>query len=353
MAPIKEVLPPAGKVEESAGYAYLISPKTNNSFIAVNRILEKGGEILRAEDSFNLGSERYRPGTFIVTSASVSRSFINELAKDLFLTISGTGSRIPVQTHRLKTPRIALYKSWKANTDEGWTRWLLEQYEFPFTNVLDAEVKAGRLRGRFDVLIIPAMDTESIIKGHESGTVPPKYAGGISAEGVRNIGEFVEQGGTLITLRQGCFFALDTLGLPVADALKGLRPPGRRQAMVAADVKFACPGSVLSMEFDTNHPVAYGMPKEAPAMFYQGTAFDILSTFQGKTPRVISKYPEGDLLMSGYLKGEEYLANKAAAVDVPLGKGRVILFGFGVKQRAQPHGTFKMLFNSLFYGAKP
>jgi hypothetical protein len=120
----------------------------------------------------------------------------------------------------------------------------------------------------------------------------------------------------------------------------------------ATDVQFACPGSVLRMRFDTRHPVAYGMPEEAPAMFYQGTAFDILPSFSaGATPRVISKYPEEKLLLSGYLKGEEHIANKAAAVDVPLGKGRVILLGFGVKQRAQPHGTFKLLFNSLFYTA--
>jgi hypothetical protein len=105
------------------------------------------------------------------------------------------------------------------------------------------------------------------------------------------------------------------------------------------------------MEFNPKHPVAYGMPEEAPAMFYQGTAFNVVAAFEGEAPEVISKYPKGDLLMSGYLRGEKYLQNKAAAVDVPLGKGRVILLGFGVKQRAQPHGTFKLLFNSLFYGA--
>ncbi len=105
------------------------------------------------------------------------------------------------------------------------------------------------------------------------------------------------------------------------------------------------------MEFNPKHPVAYGMPEEAPAMFYQGTAFNIVPSFEGESPRVISKYPRGDLLMSGYLRGEEHLVNKAAAVEVPVGTGRVILLGFGVKQRAQPHGTFKLLFNSLLYGA--
>ena len=258
--------------------------------------------------------------------------------------------------NELRTPRVALYKSWTASMDEGWTRWLLEQYEFPFTNVVDSEIKAGELAKKYDVLIIPSMGTEEIVDGNQKGTIHPKYVGGITEAGVRNIREFVEQGGTLIALRRGCFFALEKLGLPVTDALKGLSPPRRRYGSVppkAAEVKFACPGSVLRMEFNPEHPVAYGMPEEGPALFYQGTAFNLSPSFDEKDTRVISRYPDGDLLMSGFLKGGEHLNGKAAAVDITLGKGRVVLLGFGVKQRAQPHGTFKLLFNSLFYGVHP
>ena len=352
-SPLDKVEAPAGRVSQ-AGHAYLLSPKTNNSFIAVNRILAKGGNVSRAEDSVSVGGQSFPPGTFAVSAGSVSKSFMDELAKELSLDIGGTGSRLSVGTRKLEAPRIALYKPWTASMDEGWTRWLLEQYEFPFKNVTDAEIRAGELKSNFDVLIIPSMSTDQVVNGNALGTIAPQYVGGITEAGVGNIRKFVEQGGTLVTLRQGCFFALDKLGLPVSDALKGLTPPGRRSGgspPKAEDVKFACPGSVLRMEFDTKHPVAYGMPEEAPAMFYQGTAFNITPSFEGEAPKVISKYPKGDLLMSGYLRGEKHLSNKAAAVEVPIGKGRVILLGFGVKQRAQPHGTFKLLFNSLFYGA--
>jgi hypothetical protein len=350
---LDKVEAPAGRVSQ-AGNSYLLSPKTNNTFIAVNRILAKGGSVSRTEDELTAEGKSYPPGTFAVSSGSVSRSLMDELANELFLDIGGTGSRPSGGARKIVAPRIALYKSWTASIDEGWTRWLLEQYEFPFKNVADAEIRAGELASQFDVLIIPSMRTDQIVNGNKLGTIPPQYVGGITETGVGNIRKFVEEGGTLITLRQGCFFALDKLGLPVNDAMKGLRPPGRRYggpAPKAEDVKFACPGSVLRMEFNPKHPVAYGMPEEAPAMYYQGTAFNITPTFGGETPEVISKYPQSDLLMSGYLRGEKYLVNKAAAVDVPLGKGRVILLGFGVKQRAQPHGTFKLLFNSLFYGA--
>jgi hypothetical protein len=136
----------------------------------------------------------------------------------------------------------------------------------------------------------------------------------------------------------------------VRDALKGLRPIASRGAEGPAKAaKFACPGSLLRMEFDTSHPVAYGMPAVAPGMFYEGTAFDLGSAPGTAGPRAIAKYPGKDVLMSGFLQGEQYLLNKGAAADVPLGKGRVVLLGFAVQNRAQPHGTFKLLFNSLFY----
>jgi hypothetical protein len=120
--------------------------------------------------------------------------------------------------------------------------------------------------------------------------------------------------------------------------LRDLEPP-----------EFVCPGSLLEMYFDPTHPVAYGMPEVAPAMFTRSPAFSLIPSFEENKPRVISKYPEDDLLMSGYLKGEEHLANRAAAVEVPLSNGKVILLGFGVQSRGQPHATFKMLFNSLYY----
>jgi len=237
--------------------------------------------------------------------------------------------------------------------DEGWTRWLFEQYEFPFDNIYDAEVRAGELGKRFDVLVIPSVSTNAIVNGHRPGTIPPQYVGGITSAGVGNIKKFVEEGGTLVLLNSGCHFAIDKLGVPVSDVLKEVRAPGRREAPREAMLpKFVCPGSILRMEFNSKHPVAYGMPEEAPAFFTRSPAFSILSSFEGdKAPEVIAKYPGGSLLMSGYILGEKYIQNKVSAVEVPLGKGKVILLGFGVQSRAQPHGTFKLLFNSLYYGA--
>jgi len=339
-----------GRVEGTAGASYLIPPQTNNSFIAVNRILKQGGEVSRARDAFTAGSVSYPPGTFIVTRG-LTAAAAGALAKELGLVVTATASPAPAGAAKLRAPRVALYRSWTAQMDEGWTRFLFDQFEFPFTNVQDPEMRAGHLERNFDVLVIASMSTDQIVDGLKIGTVPPQYAGGITADGVRNIRSFVESGGTLVLLNHATLFALDRLAIPITNVLKEFSVPGRREGGEATAVEFACPGSVLRMEFDPKHPVAFGMPEKAPGMFIQSPAFRFNPTFGEKGPVTIAKYPADDILMSGYLKGDKYLKNAVAAADVPLGKGRVILLGFGVEQRGQPHGTFKLLFNSLYYGA--
>lgn len=355
---IDKAMPPAGRVEGSGKY-YLLSPKTNNSFIAVNRILKKGGKVQRAESAFDAGGRSYPAGTMIVHS--VSQSLMDSLAQEFFLEIGKT-SNVSVKAFELDIPRIALYMPWigSGSDDEGWTRLVFEKFEFPYESIHDAQVRAGDLRKKFDVIVFSSLQTDSIVNGNKQGTMPEKYVGGITEAGVANIRKFMNDGGTLITLDSACLFAIEKLGLPVSNALKSLNPSGSDlyggmalygKAEEAKSVKFACPGSILRMRFNNEHPVAFGMPEEAPAFFRNSPAFDILPSWEGKSPVAIAKYPEGSLLMSGFLRGEQYLHNKFAAVEVPFGKGRAILLGFGVQQRVQPHGTFKLLFNSLFYGA--
>jgi len=333
---------------------YLISPTTNNSFIAINRILKKGGEVERVREAFSANGKDYLPGTFIIGSRSVSSQFMAGLARDLSLEIEGADKIFFPKTFRIKAPRIALYKPWRGNTDEGWTRWVLEHYEFPYMNIHNAEVRAGSLSNSYDVLIMPSMSSELIVNGHAQGTMPPNYVGGISGAGVINVQKFVREGGTLITLNQSCLFALEKLGVPAMDVLKGVREKeegDNASGPKASSPEFICPGSLLRMNFNPKHPVAFGMPDQAAAVFYYDSpAFALLPVFsQENGGGVIAFYPDDSLLISGYLKGEKYLRNKVAAADFLMEKGKVILLGFGVQKRAQPYGTFKLLLNSLFY----
>ncbi len=360
LAPIDNAVPPAGSVEGAATGAYLLPAQLNNSFIAINRVLKAGGDVSRARKDFTEAGHTYVAGTWIVRAGRGGKSLVDSAAKDLSLKISGVANTGTTEVVKVKAPRIALYQSWVPSMDEGWTRWLLEQYEFPYTTVHDSDIRKGGLASRFDVIVIPDQSTAAIVNGHKTGSMPPEYVGGVTDDGVANIRTFIEEGGTLVLLNGASHFAADALRIPVTDGLTAVRARGRSSGFAGAasqePAQFAVPSSVLRMVFDPTNPVAYGMPADGAASFINNSiAFDIpqpsdqdkSATTKGIS--VIARYPTTGVLLSGFMRGENYLAGKPSAVEAALGKGKVIMLGFAVQHRAQPHGTFKLLFNSLYY----
>lgn len=318
-----------GQLTGNAGYAYVLRHEENNSFRAVNRILQEGGTVLRSKASF------------IVPSRTVKPSLVKELADSLNLKIEGLAKKPEVNLLKVKSVRLGLYKSWVASTDEGWTRFILEKFEFPFTQVNDPDIRAGNLGQKYDAIIFPSSRrSSSIVDGHAKGTMPPKYVGGITANGVRHLKSFASEGGTLIFLNASCNFATDFFDIPVKNILQNVERE-----------KFVCDGSILRMEFDTDHPIAYGMAKEAGIVFDGSCAFSVMPTFddKGKQIKTVAKYPGENPLMSGWIFGDGFIRHKSSIVEIPYGEGKIILLGFPVQYRAQPYGTFKLLFNAIFY----
>ncbi len=340
MTRVKEVKLQQGSVVGKSGHSYLIRHEGNNSFTATNRIHKQGGKVFWAKGPFSANNTRFPEGTIIVPSTSFKGSFMVELAKDLDLKITGISRDPKVKTLSIKPVRLGMYKSWLASADEGWTRLILEKYEFPYSSIHDADIRAGNLNANYDAIIMP--DTyrpEAVINGYAKGTMPPKYVGGITPGGVRNLKLYVENGGTLIFMNAACNLAVEHFGLPVRNVLKKVKRG-----------EFVCTGSILRMEFDASHPLAYGMPKEAAIIFDNSCAFDVMPSFGAKKePKSISKYPEENPLMSGWIYGDRIIRQKAAILDIPYGKGKIILLGFPVQFRAQSYGTFRLLFNSIFY----
>jgi hypothetical protein len=338
LEPVKEASLAAGELV-GGGAAYLIGHETDASFTATNRILKKGGRVAWAKKGFNSGGESYGEGTII--ASNVDRGFAQELTRDLHLRIRAADAP-KVETILLKKPRLGVYQSWVASEDEGWTRYVLEKFEFPFGSLHDADIRAGALRDSWDVIIIPDnWSPKLVVDGYAKGTIPPQYIGGITPNGVRNLKLFVEQGGCLIFLNSISNLALDDFGLPARNVLKGVKRED-----------FVCTGSILRLEFDPANPLAYGMPKEGAGVFMDSCAFDITPSFEPrKEPRSAAKYANENLLMSGWIYGEKLIQDKSAVLDIPLGNGRIVLLGFPVEFRAQPFGTFKLLFNAILYGA--
>lgn len=329
-----------GEIKGKPGYGYILPHDENASFIAMNRILKTEGQVFWTKSSFSSGGKTYPPGTIVIPSQKINRSLIEKLSQELDLIIIGINRRPQVQTLPIKSPRTGMYKSWDPTPPEGWTRWIFEKFEFPYTILHDADIKAGKLNQNYDVIIIPdTYESEIVLHGHEKGTMPPKYTGGITLEGLRNLREFAQKGGTLIFFNRACNLATDYFNIPVRNVIKG-----------AKREEFMCSGAILRMNFDNQHPIAYGMPKEAGSVFAESCAFEILPSFEkNKKPQSVATYPEDDLLMSGWIHGSSIIQQKNSILEVPYGKGKIILLGFPVQYRAQPYLTFKLLFNSMLY----
>jgi hypothetical protein len=254
-------------------------------------------------------------------------------------------------TTMARLPRIALYKSWTASMDEGWTRFVLERQGIRFVSMGDSIVKAGKLRDLYDVILVPDMSFREIRDGMSASEVPPRYAGGLGETGVAALAAFVREGGRLVLLDRSSELATSALGVGVTRITVAPRPDDEadEERGQGKHVPLYAPGSILRILVDGTHPVARGMSDTAAVYFTNSVTFDVPA---GSPARVIARYPsaERDILLSGYLQGGDAIAGKAAAVEVPVGRGSVVMFGFRPQYRGQSYGTFKMLFNALLGG---
>lgn len=305
-------------VHEITGLAAPFNRDADASYRAVNQILEAKGTV-----SFN-GDE-------------ISASGIDKAKLDAILAenrLRATGAKAGEKT--VKPARIGLYRPWVASIDEGWTRWILEQYQFPSKSLYNADIVAGRLREQYDVIVLPDVQERQILDGHRPGTIPERYVGGLGEEGTQALRDFVDEGGTLLTFNNASMYAVDEFKLPVENAVAGLQP-----------AQFFCSGCLLTVHIeDPKNQLTAGLPENTVVMFERGPAFNTKTGFKGT---VLARYPrERTPLMSGYLAGPDKLEGKIAALSVDYGKGRVILLGFKPQWRAQSHGAYKFFFNAFY-----
>ena len=224
--------------------------------------------------------------------------------------------------------------------DEGWTRWVLEHYEFTVTSIHNADVGSGKLRRKFDAVILADQDARAIVDGYDAATIRPEYRGGIGEVGVNSLKQFVADGGTLIAMGNACDLAIEHLPIPVRNLKKGL----------TRDQHFA-PGAILRLEVDAVSPVGYGVAPTTYGFYVNSPFFSLVEGFASQKASVIARYPNTNVLASGWLKGEDLMAGRAAVVSIDTSPGRVVLFGLRPQHRAQTHATFPLLFNALYLSA--
>ena len=350
---VADTLDPTGSVE-SGQFGYVLDGRLNDSFRAVNMLWggEEGVSVRRVDRE----SSGLRPGDFIV-AASASADLISRVADATGVDFNALGTDATSVSRALSRPRIGMYQRYLGgNMDEGWTRWLLEHFGFEYTSLMDDAIRDDELHEKYDVIILPEdnvsrMTGEPPRDGGGGGgggrfggggrdVYPPEYRSGFGQEGVDALESFVENGGTLVTFAGAAALPIEKFGLPIRN--------------IVADVpstEFWSPGSTLRVHVDNTDPLAYGMPEHALAMFLQGNqVYTVNPSDRNHRVRRIVTFVERDVLQSGWLLGEDVIAEKAAMVSVGHGKGEVVLIGFRAQHRAQTHGTFKLLFNALVNG---
>ena len=293
---------------------------------AINHLLKDGARVaLKGDQAWVL---------------SAPRKSLDAVAADFGLQMR-TVEATPAGAVNVKAPRIGMYSPWTGgNMDEGWTRWVLEQYDFAQTTLHNADIRAGKLREKYDAIILPDQAPRSIVDGASGQNIRPEYRGGIGDEGVAALREFIARGGTLITLGTASDLAIERFGVPLRDLKAGL----------TREQHFA-PGTILNVEIDTAHPIGYGMEPSTTGFYNNSPFFALLEGFASQKVNVIARYPNADVVASGWLKGEDLMAGRAAVVSVDTNPGRIVLFGLRPQHRAQTHATFPLLFNTLYLSA--
>jgi hypothetical protein len=320
-----------GSVTGVGSAGFILDGSSNWTYRALGPYLEAGGEAHRIV----IATPDAAVGSYWLPDLTPARA--RAMVEEHGVDATGVASPPPDGSAQpVRLPRVAIYRSWEAPMPEGWTRWVLDRYGFEWENVRDADVRAGALSG-FDVLILPSQDEDGIRTGHEPGSMPERYVGGLGEAGTAAVEAFVEEGGWLVAFDEAVDYAIGTFDLPFRNTVRD----------VPSD-DFFIPGSIIRLEADPLHPLAWGMAEDPMTLFARSQVLE--RTDGGQRPNVSTLvcYAASDYLVSGWaLGGDEYLSGRTAGAQIGIGSGQVVLFGFTPLFRGQPRNTFKLLFNAL------
>jgi len=348
--------PPAGTVSHADSAAgFLLSHQVNDAVIATNRLLAKAQEVDWLAQAIPANGRTYPAGTIFIPATTVSVPLVRQLATELGVSFEGVTSRPTGEALRLRPARIGLWDRYGGSIPSGWTRWLLERFEFSFEVVYPPTLDAGKLSERYDVLVFPDgavpqsdRDQEEDFFGPPPApeTIPAEYRGRLGRVTVQKtvplLRQFLADGGTVIAIGSSTSLG-QHIGLPLVSHLVLDGKPLPRS-------KFYVPGSLLQVRVDTTRPLAYGIPGRVDVFFDNSPAFDLRPAAAVAGVRPVAWFDSDHPLRSGWAWGQQYLKDGVAVVEAPAGDkgGKLFLFGPEILNRGQPHGTFKFFFNGIY-----
>jgi hypothetical protein len=347
---VSSAIVPRGRISGAARAAgYLFSHGQNAAFVALNRLLAAG------EDVYWLKDRRFGSadglGAMYVTARGSTLPLLQRAASELGVSFTAIDAPPPGDGWKLNPVRIALWDQYGGSTASGWTRWLLERFEFPFDRIYAQGLDAGNLSARYDVIILPDDGVPSGRSQREDGTaianLPEEYRSTIGTISWRRtipqLTEFVERGGTLL-LVGGATAIAQRIEASVTDAL-AVRADGSERSLRRDE--YFVPGSILQANVDNTVPLAFGIDRQVDVFFDNSPVFRLVD--RGAARRV-AWFASAAPLRSGWAVGQQHLEGAVAIADLTLGAGHMAVFGPQITFRGQSHGTFKFLFNGIFYG---
>jgi hypothetical protein len=303
------------------------------SAVIVNRLLKEGAKVSISKPA--------SPGAPAMVQVNAKAEAWTKAVAGIDVDMKNTSAPAREMGTTMHTPRVGLYQSFTSNMDEGWTRWILERYEFPYTTLHNADVQAGKLRDHFDAIILPDQRPRDIIEGNNFASTVPEYKGGLGDRGVDALKDFVNHGGTLIALGEASNLLVDKWPLPVKELKRTL---SREQHYA--------PGTIVNLQVDTSHPMGLGSAADTYGFYINSPFFQLTEGFSSQKVSVVARYPNSGSRASGWLRGEELMLGRAAVVAIETNPGKLVLFGIRPQHRAQTHATLPMLFNALYWSAE-
>jgi hypothetical protein len=352
---------PEGRVSGNDKVGYILDHRVNDAFTAINRLLKNGENVYWLKDPIEINGRILPDGAVYIPVKTSTKPTLEELAQEKGLMFEAVTTKPAGEVFQLKAPRIGLWDRYGGSMPSGWIQWLMEQFEFDFDVVNPQRLDAGSLKSEFDVLIfvggaIPAKTEDEVsqyFRGEQPDpeTIPAQYRnliGQVSEEKtIPQLERFLEEGGAILTIGSSTRLG-DFLDLPVSDALVERTADGKEQSLPAS--KFFIPGSILRVKVDNTNPLAYGLPEELDVYFNRSPVFQLKPESVFTNVKPVAWFNTDRPLRSGWAWGQQYLQGGVAVVEAKVGKGKLFLFGPEITFRAQPHGTFKFLFNGIYYG---
>jgi hypothetical protein len=352
---------PEGNITKNNAPGYYLDHRVNDSFIAINRLLKEGEKVFWIKEPVVQNNVSFPAGAIYIPAESTTIPKLREMAKEIGLNFTAADSTPEKEAFQLKPMRVGLWDRYGGSMPSGWVRWLLEKFEFDFKVVFPPEMDAGNLRKKYDVLVfvggaIPGLRPGESSRYGRSSTpnlknIPEEYhnrVGRVTAkETIPQLVSFLKEGGTILTIGSSTSMGYHAQ-LPISNALVEKTADGQERSLPME--KYFVPGSILRVRVDNSNPLAYGLPENLDVYFNRSPVFRLKPESTFKDVKPVAWFDSEKPLLSGWAWGQHYLKDGISVIEANVGKGKLFLFGPDITFRAQPHGTFKFLFNGIYYG---